>query len=46
MVFEWETNILVRFVDFYPLSNFPQGGKVFTPSPVGERWEGAKILKN
>jgi hypothetical protein len=23
-----ETNILVFFVDIYPLSNFPQGGKV------------------
>jgi len=23
-----ETNISVLFVDFYPLSNFPQGGKV------------------
>jgi len=45
MVYESETNIIVRFVDFYPLSNFPQGGKVFTPSPLGEGWEGGKILK-
>jgi len=40
-----ETNRLVLFVDSYPLSNFPQGGKVFTPSPVGEGWEGGDKLK-
>jgi hypothetical protein len=25
---------------FHPLSYFPQGGNVFTPSPVGEGREG------
>jgi hypothetical protein len=33
------TNIL------YPLSNFPQGGKVSTPSPMGEGWEGGMQKK-
>jgi hypothetical protein len=28
-----ETNISVLFVDFYPLSNFPQGGKVLILLP-------------
>jgi len=41
------TNTMNLFSDFYHLSNFPQGGKVFAPSPVGESlprfgggWEG------
>jgi hypothetical protein len=38
------TIILILLVDFYPLSNFPQGGNVFTPSPVGEGWEGGLII--
>jgi hypothetical protein len=38
------TKILAFFVDYYPLSNFPQGGKVTAPSPVGEGWEGGRII--
>jgi hypothetical protein len=33
-------------ISFYPLSYFPQGGKDFTPSPMGEGWDGGlKLLK-
>jgi hypothetical protein len=39
------TKILVLFFNNYPLSNFPHGGKVLTPSPVGEGGEGGFILK-
>jgi len=39
------TNILVFYIILYSLFNFPHGGKVFTPSPVGEGWEGGLIIK-
>jgi len=43
---KWEREIgAVEKVLFYPLSNFPHGGKVLTPSPVGEGWEGGLIIK-
>jgi hypothetical protein len=38
--------MFVLLVDYDPLSNFPQGGKVSTPSTLGEGWEGGFILKN
>ena len=38
------TNLMMFLIDFNPLSNFPHGGKVFAPSPMGEGWDGGLII--
>jgi hypothetical protein len=41
-----KTRSIVRclFLSIYPLSCFPQGGNDYTPSPVGEGWEGGSVF--
>ena len=45
VIFILAINLCFNFfqLSFYPLSNLPQGGKVFTPSPKGEGREGGYL---